>query len=123
MPRMRHMTTTSRPIASYLHDHMVRTGRTEAEVGDLLGVDQTQVSRWRRGATVPRPANLEALAELLEVDVAELDAARGVSERLRVEVAERRAGSPEAELAEVRAENRRLKARIRRLEEQLKRKG
>ena len=111
---------TGRPIASYLHDYMVRTGRTEMEVGELLGVDQTQVSRWRRGATVPRPANLEAIAELLDVDVGELEAARETSERLRAEVAERGAGDPAVELAKVRAENRKLLARIRRLEDRLR---
>lgn len=117
------MISHDRTIASYLHDHLVATGLTEVEAADMLGVDQTQVSRWRRGQTVPRRGNLEALAELLDVDVDDLERARDVSEALRAEVAERGAVDVEAELARTRAELRKAAARIKRLEERLRRVG
>lgn len=123
MRTMKRVTTTGRPIASYLHDFMLTTGRTEAEVADLLAVDQTQVSRWVRGVTVPRPANLEAMAELLGVDGAVLEAARERSEEIRRELVEARASSPEVAADELRVELRKARARIRRLEELLRRHG
>lgn len=112
-------TRTSATIAGLLHDYMVRTGSTEAELGELLGVDQTQVGRWKRGETVPRPANLDGLADLLDVDVDELEVARVESERVRDEVKARKRVDPETELRKVRDELRKARARIARLEREL----
>lgn len=112
---------TRRPIASYLHEYLLTTGRTEAQVADLLGVDQTQISRWVRGVTVPRPANLEAIAELLGVSVEELEEARERSEEVRRELVATRETSPEVQLSEVQAELKKARARIRRLEDRLRR--
>lgn len=123
MPTIRRMNNTKdrRPIASYLHDYMLTTGRTEAEVADYLGVDQTQISRWVRGITVPRPANLETLAELLGVDVSVLEAALERSEEIRRELAETRAVSPAVERDQLKAELKRAEAKIKRLEQKLRR--
>ena len=107
-------------IAEYLHAYEVRHALTDEEVADLVGVHQTQISRWKRGVGVPRSSYLPALAEVLDVDVDELEAAREASEELRAELAAKRAASPTEELAQVRAELRAAKARIKRLEAKLK---
>lgn len=112
-------TERPRTLAGLLHDYMVEHGATETEVADLLGVDQTQVGRWRRGATVPLAANLEPLAELLGVEVDELEEVRVESERVRADVAARKAVDPNEELRRVRDELKRAEAKIKRLERRL----
>jgi len=113
--------TTGRTIAGLLHDWMVENGETEIEVADYLAVDQTQVGRWRRGQTVPRSPNLEALGELLGVSADELEEVRVESERVRAEAIERKRVAPSTaeELAETKEELRRANAKIRRLERRL----
>jgi transcriptional regulator with XRE-family HTH domain len=107
-------------IAGLLHDHLIRSGLSETEAGQYLGVDQSQVGRWRRGVTVVRATNLPALAEFLGVDAVELEAARVESERVRADVAARKAGnSPEDDFAKMKADLKASAARIKRLERQL----
>ena len=106
-------------IASLLHNFMLRGGFTEQQASELLGVDQTQTGRWRRGVTVPRAANMAAMADLFNVDVIELEGVRIESERVRAEVAELKKASPETNTAKILAELKASKARIKRLERQL----
>ena len=109
-------------IAGLVHDFIVTTGSTEAELSELLAVDQAQVSRWRRGNTVPRHANMASLADVLGVDYAELEACRVASERVRAELAERKRKSPEADLEKVLAELKTTRAKVKRLERELRQK-
>jgi transcriptional regulator with XRE-family HTH domain len=106
-------------IASILHDRMVRTGATESDVAGLIGIDQTQIGRWRRGRTVPRASALLAISEWLNVDVLELEAVRVESERVRADVSSRKKGSPAVEFTKIKAELKASKAKIKRLELQL----
>jgi transcriptional regulator with XRE-family HTH domain len=106
-------------IASLIHNYAVRSGLTETQLAELIGTDQTQTGRWRRGVTVPRASNMAALAELLQVDVLELEAVRVESEKVRAEVADRKKKSPETDLAKMAADLKKSKARILRLERQL----
>jgi transcriptional regulator with XRE-family HTH domain len=106
-------------IASLVHNYAVRSGLTETQLAELVGTDQTQAGRWRRGVTVPRASNMAALAELLGVDVLELEGVRIESERVRAEVAAQKKKSPEADFAKIKAELKASKARIKRLELQL----
>jgi transcriptional regulator with XRE-family HTH domain len=104
-------------ISSLLHDQMVRTGATETEVAELLGTDQSQVGRWRRGSTIPRVSALKALSEYLGVDVHELELARVESEHVRADLAARKNAEPERERDLHCAEElKAAKARIKRLE-------
>jgi transcriptional regulator with XRE-family HTH domain len=103
-------------IASLVHNYAVRSGLTESQLAELVGTDQTQAGRWRRGVTVPRASNMAALADLLNVDVIELEGVRVESERVRAEVAARKKKSPEADFAKISAELKASKARIKRLE-------
>jgi transcriptional regulator with XRE-family HTH domain len=106
-------------IASLVHNYAVRSGLTESQLAELVGTDQTQAGRWRRGVTVPRASNMAALAELLGVDVIELEGVRVESERVRAEVAARKKESPEVDFAKSQAELKAATARIKRLELQL----
>jgi transcriptional regulator with XRE-family HTH domain len=81
---------SGRTISSFLHDHIVRTGATETEVGECLGVDQSQVSRWRRGGSVPRRSNMAALAELLGIDPHDLELVRVESQHVHANLATRK---------------------------------
>lgn len=108
-------------IAALVHDFMLREDATEVELAALLAVDQTQIGRWRRGLTVPKPAAVEALADLLELDPAYLEGCRAESERVRVEVlAKRKKKGGADDLARVTAELRAANARIARLERKLR---
>lgn len=106
-------------IASLVHNFAVRGGLSETRLAELIGVDQTQAGRWRRGITVPRASNMAALAELLRVDVIELEGVRVESEKVRAEVAARKKNSPETDFAKIQAELKQSKARILRLEREL----
>lgn len=118
--RMTKKTERSTTIAELLHAHELRTGLVDEELGDLIGVHQTQISRWRRGVGVPRESYVPAIAELLDLPEPVVDQARIESERLRVELAEKKSTDPKEELRRVRAELRKARARIARLEERLK---
>ena len=43
-------------------------GLRQKRMADRLGVSQQTVSRWEKGLSVPRPARLLALAQLLDLD-------------------------------------------------------
>lgn len=107
-------------IADLIHEHLVRTGLTDGELGDLVGVHQTQISRWKRGAGVPRASYVPVLAELLDLPEDEIEEAREEGERLRVELAEKRSSDPREELRRVRRELRATQAKVKRLEERLR---
>jgi DNA-directed RNA polymerase specialized sigma subunit len=62
---------------------------------------------------------MAALAELLHVDVLELEAVRVESERVRAEVAARKKSSPEADVKKIAAELKVSQARVKRLERQI----
>lgn len=48
------------------------TGLTQKEVADQIGVDQTAVSFWENGKTLPRASLLPKIAALYGVTVDEL---------------------------------------------------
>lgn len=103
-------------ISSLLHDHMVRSGAVESDVSECLGVNQTQVGRWRRGQTVPRASALKTLSEYLGVDVHELEMARVESEKVRADLVARKSSEPVRDLRAMAEELKAAKARIKLLE-------
>lgn len=107
-------------IAVLIHDHLVRSGMTEVELAEMVGVDQAQISRWRRGAAVPRVGAVVELAAALELDPGDVETARGESLRVRDRSA-KLAPTPREELADLRAELRKARAKIARLEQKLRR--
>lgn len=48
------------------------TGMTQSEVAEILGIDQSAVSMWETGRTMPRAATLVKLAGLYHCTVDEL---------------------------------------------------
>lgn len=115
------MTKNEETVADLIARHLVRSGLTDAEFGDLVGVHQTQISRWRRGQGVPRASYVPALAEVLDVDEARVEAARVRGDALRVRLAGERPTStdPREELRRLRAELRKRDAEIARLRKRL----
>ena len=45
---------------------------TQAEVAEMLGLDQTTVSRWERGRKLPRADRLPRIAEIYRCSVDDL---------------------------------------------------
>ena len=113
------MATSDETIATLLHKYLVRTGLTDGEFASLLGVDQAQISRWRRGVGVPRQSWNEPLAEVLELPAAEIEEARCEGEKVRADVAALRTVDTKEELKKTRAELRAARAKIARLEAKL----
>jgi len=68
---MSHRQTLSR----FLIDARGEADLTQKQVGDILGVDASQVSRWERGEQLPSPTRLVAMAGALRVDA---DVLRGL---------------------------------------------
>jgi len=54
-------------------------GLTQDQLADALGVDQTAVSQWERGVTLPRADKLPELAKLLGCTIDELFGRSAVS--------------------------------------------
>jgi len=49
-----------------------RTNLTQAEVAEMLGLDQTTVSRWERGRKLPRADRLPKIAAIYRCSVDDL---------------------------------------------------
>jgi transposase-like protein len=119
---LRSVTNSGETIATLLHAFLVREGMTDAGLAELIGADQTQISRWRRGAHVPRSAWIPVIAETLGLDEETVEAARVEGERVRREnLGKIHSTDPREELRRTREELRRAKAKIARLEERLRR--
>jgi transcriptional regulator with XRE-family HTH domain len=52
--------------------------RSQREVGEALGISPAQVSAWERGRGSPSLTRLSQLAELLDLDLGDLDDARAI---------------------------------------------
>ena len=61
------MTERSSHFASWLSTTMQRRGLSQAELARVVGVADTQVSRWRRGQVVPTVHYLQRVADALDV--------------------------------------------------------
>jgi transcriptional regulator with XRE-family HTH domain len=87
-------------FASWLSTTMQRRGLSQAELARVVGVADTQVSRWRRGQVVPTVHYLQRMADALDVSRATLDELAGYP----VEDSSRPAGGEDSErLAELQA--------------------
>lgn len=51
---------------------MAKSGLSQRDVADAIGVAQSTVCRWQAGTREPRQRHLRALATLLRVDVGSL---------------------------------------------------
>ena len=58
----------SRQIGANLKAARDAKGLTQTELGQLIGRDGFQISRWERGAHRPTDASLMALGEALDMD-------------------------------------------------------
>jgi transcriptional regulator with XRE-family HTH domain len=58
----------SRQIGSNLKAIRLERGLTQTQLGDLVGRDGFQISRWERGAHRPADVALMALADALGID-------------------------------------------------------
>ena len=50
----------------------IQTDLTQAQIADIMGVKQPQVSNWLNGKRIPTAANLVKLAEILKLYPEEL---------------------------------------------------
>ncbi len=48
------------------------TGKSQAEVAELLGCAQPMVCRWEKGTAIPRPARALQIAKVLNIPVTTL---------------------------------------------------
>lgn len=62
----------SAAVADVLSEIFARSGRTQAEVGAVAGVPQSQMSKYLRGARVPHIDVLDAVCGALDVRVADV---------------------------------------------------
>ena len=67
----------SRQFADWLNATMQSRGLSQAELARVVGVADTQVSRWRRGQVVPTVRYLQRIADRLQVPRASLDRLAG----------------------------------------------
>lgn len=59
-------------LGVFLHNARTRAKLTQRQVGEHLEVDPSQVSRWESGDNVPREERAGSIAELYEIDEADL---------------------------------------------------
>lgn len=86
---------TIRSFGERLHNLRLANGLTQAQLAAGLGVSEPSVSAWEQGRSRPKAGRMEALAELLGVEMVEL---LGICERpdLNVAVADARRKIAEA---------------------------
>jgi transcriptional regulator with XRE-family HTH domain len=65
------------PFSEWLSTAMRQRGLSQAEVARRIGVDDAQVSRWRRGLVVPSVGHLQRIADALDVPRVFLDRLAG----------------------------------------------
>lgn len=56
-------------LGERIQSNRKKKGRSQAELSEKLGVSPTTVSNWENGNSYPNDANLEKIAEQLEIDV------------------------------------------------------
>lgn len=76
---------------SWLAEARRRAGLTQLQLAERLGVPQSRVADWERGARGVPDALLESLAEALTVEPAEIEVAQG---RIPTEAGELAAREP-----------------------------
>jgi transcriptional regulator with XRE-family HTH domain len=67
----------SKPFANWLNATMLSRGLSQAQLARVVGVADTQVSRWRRGQVVPTVHYLQRIADTLDVPRVSLDRLAG----------------------------------------------
>ena len=53
-----------------------KKGYTQRQVADILGIDQTTVSKWEHHESFPRVETLLALSELYDTPIDQIDLSR-----------------------------------------------
>ncbi len=107
------MADSDKPFASWLNATMHARGLSQAAMARQVGVADTQVSRWRRGAVTPSVRYLRRIASTFEVPGATLEQMAGYAISEVSEGEEPGDIDPERE-AEIQA----LQARLRHVMEQ-----
>ena len=68
----REKATVRKSLGETLKDHRIRCQMTQEFVAEHLGVSRQAVSKWENGTSDPSTSNLLALANLYNVDAADL---------------------------------------------------
>jgi predicted transcriptional regulator len=69
---------TNKKFALWLDNTMSNEEMSGRTLANLLGVNDSQVSRWRHGDGIPRPDTIGRLAEIFKVDTMRLLQLSGV---------------------------------------------
>jgi transcriptional regulator with XRE-family HTH domain len=69
---MRKVTTMGEKIGSVIRQARKAAGKKQGELADALGVPQSQVSDWERGAVVPGVESLKKIGPAIHIDVSVL---------------------------------------------------
>lgn len=56
-------------VASRIAQAILESGISQAEIAKKMSCFPTAISRWKTGSTEPTPANLNAIAKVLKIDV------------------------------------------------------
>jgi len=67
----------ARKFARWLLSQMVKQDLNATGLALKIGVSQPTVSDWKRGVTEPKPENIQKLAQVLHLDVADVYIALG----------------------------------------------
>lgn len=59
-------------FSTYLKDLRTKSGKTQAEIAEVLGCNRIAVSNWEQGKNLPDPKKLPELADILGVPVGEM---------------------------------------------------
>ena len=62
----------SGPFGEFIRDHRKRSGFTQDDLAQRMGVSQPTVSTWETGESMPEHDNMQLLAQVLEVSRREL---------------------------------------------------
>jgi transcriptional regulator with XRE-family HTH domain len=100
--------TQGNRFANWLNATMQSRGLTQAQLARVVGVADTQVSRWRRGQVVPSVHYLQRIADTLEVPRVDLDRLAGYPVTDAAEASPSDDPQLQAELQAYEAEFRRL---------------
>lgn len=63
---------TNETFSKNLHEYVRKSGKTQTQMADIIGVSRATFSDWMHGRSLPRMNKIEALADYFGVNKADL---------------------------------------------------